>query len=208
MMTHSGVTIAPSEPFQSCLGLQRLGFDILVATFTRYIYSHTHHFSLSTSRFPRYPSRMSAHQDFVPNNEKYVSSFHEGHLPLPPSKRLVVGDWHAWFHVHILLILIYSRCSDRVRHWFSLWFVKHNISRPASQLGINLGEAHVIRNAGGSAYVLEASQNTPKIDIFLQQPRGIAKHRDFSAFTWHSRSCRFSPHGLWNAYLHQWTPSG
>ena len=40
-----------------------------------------------------------------------------------------------------------------------------NISRPASQLGINLGEAHVIRNAGGSAYVFKATQNTLKFDF-------------------------------------------
>lgn len=43
------------------------------------------------------------------------------------------------------------------------------ISRPASQLGIKLGEAHVVRKAGGPAYVLEASQNTAKFDFFLQR---------------------------------------
>ncbi|CAA7259954.1 unnamed protein product [Cyclocybe aegerita] len=64
---------------------------------------------------------MSAHQDFIPGNELYVSTFDKGHLPLPPSKKVAVVT-----------------CMDaRIE--------------PATQLGINLGEAHVIRNAGGSA---------------------------------------------------------
>ncbi|KAF9458335.1 carbonic anhydrase [Collybia nuda] len=64
---------------------------------------------------------MAAHLDFVKHNEKYVSSFDKGHLPLPPSKKCIIVT-----------------CIDaRVE--------------PASQLGIQLGEAHVIRNAGGLA---------------------------------------------------------
>ncbi|KIM40759.1 hypothetical protein M413DRAFT_446145 [Hebeloma cylindrosporum] len=63
---------------------------------------------------------MSVHREFVPNNEKYVSSFDKGHLALPPARHLTVVT-----------------CMDaRIE--------------PASQLGINLGDAHVIRNAGGS----------------------------------------------------------
>ncbi|KAF9455021.1 carbonic anhydrase, partial [Macrolepiota fuliginosa MF-IS2] len=64
---------------------------------------------------------MSAHKDFVPGNENYVSTFNKGHLALPPAKKLIVVT-----------------CMDaRVE--------------PASQLGIELGDAHVIRNAGGAA---------------------------------------------------------
>ncbi|KAF8203136.1 carbonic anhydrase [Pholiota molesta] len=64
---------------------------------------------------------MSHHQTFASLNENYVASYDKGHLPLPPSKRLAVVT-----------------CMDaRID--------------PVSQLGINLGEAHVIRNAGGLA---------------------------------------------------------
>ncbi|KAF8973688.1 carbonic anhydrase [Flammula alnicola] len=64
---------------------------------------------------------MSVHQHFVSLNENYVSSFNKGDLPMPPSKKVAVVT-----------------CMDaRIE--------------PASQLGINLGEAHVIRNAGGLA---------------------------------------------------------
>ncbi|KAF9474086.1 carbonic anhydrase [Pholiota conissans] len=64
---------------------------------------------------------MSYHQSFTSLNHNYVASFDKGHLPLPPSKHVAVVT-----------------CMDaRVE--------------PASQLGINLGEAHVIRNAGGRA---------------------------------------------------------
>ncbi|KDR85306.1 hypothetical protein GALMADRAFT_234092 [Galerina marginata CBS 339.88] len=64
---------------------------------------------------------MAAHQNFIPSNNSYASSFDKGHLPLPPSKQLIVVS-----------------CMDARLE-------------PASQLGIGLGEAHVIRNAGGSA---------------------------------------------------------
>ncbi|TFK36814.1 carbonic anhydrase [Crucibulum laeve] len=64
---------------------------------------------------------MSAHEAYASNNEKYASTFDKGGLPLPPSKQVAVVT-----------------CMDaRID--------------PAAQLGINLGEAHVIRNAGGSA---------------------------------------------------------
>ncbi|KAJ8457468.1 hypothetical protein ONZ45_g18301 [Pleurotus djamor] len=59
--------------------------------------------------------------DFAKNNEQYAATFDKGHLPLPPSKKI-----------------IFVTCMDaRVE--------------PAGQLGIGLGEAHVIRNAGGLA---------------------------------------------------------
>ncbi|PFH54768.1 hypothetical protein AMATHDRAFT_78373 [Amanita thiersii Skay4041] len=58
---------------------------------------------------------------FPTNNASYVTSFNQGHLALPPAKKYIVVT-----------------CMDaRIE--------------PASQLGINLGDAHVIRNAGGRA---------------------------------------------------------
>ncbi|KAF8975805.1 carbonic anhydrase, partial [Cyathus striatus] len=64
---------------------------------------------------------MSAQQEFLKKNEAYVAAFDKGHLSLPPSKKLTVVT-----------------CMDaRID--------------PAASLGIELGEAHVIRNAGGSA---------------------------------------------------------
>ncbi|KIY70845.1 carbonic anhydrase [Cylindrobasidium torrendii FP15055 ss-10] len=58
---------------------------------------------------------------FTDNNNVYASKFDKGHLPLPPANKLAVVT-----------------CMDaRID--------------PAASLGINLGEAHVIRNAGGRA---------------------------------------------------------
>ncbi|KAL1739812.1 carbonic anhydrase, partial [Schizophyllum fasciatum] len=64
---------------------------------------------------------MSVSETYAQNNEKYASAFDKGSLPMPPAK-------------HVAIVT----CMDaRVE--------------PASQLGINLGDAHVIRNAGGRA---------------------------------------------------------
>ncbi|PPQ64739.1 hypothetical protein CVT26_002683 [Gymnopilus dilepis] len=82
---------------------------------------------------------MPSHETFASLNESYASSFDKGNLPLPPSKQLIVGMRAPPASV----LLSYD---DSLMHGCSL-----STSRPASQLGINLGEAHVIRNAGGSA---------------------------------------------------------
>ncbi|TRM66209.1 carbonic anhydrase [Schizophyllum amplum] len=64
---------------------------------------------------------MSVFQTYEQNNAAYASDFDKGALPMPPAK-------------HVAIVT----CMDaRVE--------------PASQLGINLGDAHVIRNAGGRA---------------------------------------------------------
>ncbi|KAF8078264.1 carbonic anhydrase [Lyophyllum atratum] len=64
---------------------------------------------------------MSAHQEFRKRNDAYVATFDKGGLALPPAKKYIVVT-----------------CMDaRVE--------------PAGQLGIDLGDAHVIRNAGGCA---------------------------------------------------------
>jgi carbonic anhydrase len=62
---------------------------------------------------------MSATDEYLENNARYVESFDKGDLPLPPSKKVAV-----------------VACMDaRVM--------------PSKILGIEEGEAHVIRNAGG-----------------------------------------------------------
>ena len=64
---------------------------------------------------------MSVVDEFRKANESYASSFQEGDLPMPPAR-----------HVAVLT------CMDARLH-------------PASFLGLGLGDAHVIRNAGGRA---------------------------------------------------------
>lgn len=61
---------------------------------------------------------MSATEDLLANNAGYVATFSQGSLPLPPAKRLVV-----------------LACMDARLD-------------PAKALGLNEGDAHVIRNAG------------------------------------------------------------
>jgi carbonic anhydrase len=64
---------------------------------------------------------MSVAQEFQKANHAYASSFNKGDLPMPPAR-----------HVAVLT------CMDARLH-------------PASFLGLELGDAHVIRNAGGRA---------------------------------------------------------
>ncbi|PBK74080.1 carbonic anhydrase [Armillaria solidipes] len=62
---------------------------------------------------------MSTPQGLIKGNEKYAATFNKGDLPMPPSKKLIVVT-----------------CMDARLD-------------PAASLGIDLGEAHIIRNAGG-----------------------------------------------------------
>ncbi|KAI0651532.1 carbonic anhydrase [Trametes meyenii] len=65
---------------------------------------------------------MSAYKDFAKANNEYVAGFgNKGELPLPPSKKLLIVT-----------------CMD----------ARINVY---GELGIKEGEAHVVRNAGGSA---------------------------------------------------------
>jgi carbonic anhydrase len=63
---------------------------------------------------------MSATDDLLANNEVYAASFDKGDLPLPPAKGVVV-----------------LACMDARLD-------------PARALGLEEGDAHVIRNAGGA----------------------------------------------------------
>jgi carbonic anhydrase len=62
---------------------------------------------------------MTATDDLIRNAEKYAESFDRGHLPLPPAKRVAV-----------------LACMDSRLNVFAV-------------LGLQEGDAHVIRNAGG-----------------------------------------------------------
>ncbi|KND86629.1 Beta-carbonic anhydrase 1 [Tolypocladium ophioglossoides CBS 100239] len=62
---------------------------------------------------------MAASADFEAANDKYAASFDQGHLSLPPARKLAV-----------------VACMDARLD-------------PAKALGLKLGDAHVIRNAGG-----------------------------------------------------------
>jgi carbonic anhydrase len=64
---------------------------------------------------------MSTVQEFLKANEAYAATFQQGNLPMPPAR-----------HVAVLT------CMDARLH-------------PARFLGLELGDAHVIRNAGGRA---------------------------------------------------------
>ena len=63
---------------------------------------------------------MSSTDDLLANNEAYAASFDKGDLPLPPGRKLAV-----------------VACMDARLNVYGL-------------LGLNEGEAHVIRNAGGA----------------------------------------------------------
>lgn len=64
---------------------------------------------------------MSVAQEFQKANEAYASSFNKGDLPMPPAR-----------HVAVLT------CMDARLH-------------PSRFLGLEIGDAHIIRNAGGRA---------------------------------------------------------
>jgi carbonic anhydrase len=64
---------------------------------------------------------MSEAQKFIEANEVYAARFDKGHLPIPPARRVAI-----------------LTCMDaRID--------------PAQILGLEIGDAHVIRNAGGRA---------------------------------------------------------
>jgi carbonic anhydrase len=62
---------------------------------------------------------MGATEDFLRNNQAYAATFDSGHLPTPPRRQVAIVT-----------------CMDSRMDIFAL-------------LGLNNGEAHIIRNAGG-----------------------------------------------------------
>lgn len=79
-------------------------------------------------------------QNLIDSNERYASSFTEGHLALPPAKKYLVG----------MPINVVPRTSITEAHELAVTCMDARID-PKSAFGINLGDAHVIRNAGGNA---------------------------------------------------------
>ena len=86
---------------------------------------------------------MTAATEFAKANETYTQSFGEkASLALPPSRKVIVITYvFALFTLHYLAYGVRDgSCMDaRID--------------PAASLGIKEGEAHIIRNAGGRAYV-------------------------------------------------------
>jgi len=64
---------------------------------------------------------MTTVQEFLKANDAYAATFQKGHLPMPPARRVAV-----------------LTCMDARLH-------------PARFLGLQEGDAHIIRNAGGRA---------------------------------------------------------
>lgn len=79
-----------------------------------------------------------AEVDFKQANESYAANFGDnGKLSIPPSKHLVVVT-----------------CMDARLN-------------PEEFLGLNIGEAHIIRNAGGLAYVPKSRNSYVPLNEFL-----------------------------------------
>src|SRR5258708_5147325 len=103
---------------------------------------------------------MSTVQEFLKANEAYAETFQKGNLPMPPAR-----------HVAILA------CMDARLH-------------PASFLGLNLGDAHVIRNAGG-----RASDDAIRSLVISQQLLGtdtvvVIHHTDCGMLTFSNEDLR------------------
>lgn len=87
----------------------------------------------------------SVQENLVKKNNEYASTFKEGDLALPPAKKYTVGQFSS----------IYPKLAklSAVTLVILTWIVTCMDARidPASAYGIPLGDAHIIRNAGGSA---------------------------------------------------------
>jgi carbonic anhydrase len=97
-----------------------------------------------------------AETTFPKHNEEYVSKYDQGHLELPPAKKVLIGEHLICYSdATILTYRALVTCMDaRIEYamflsWFRLF--SHHSTSPYSALGLKLGEAHVVRNAGGIA---------------------------------------------------------
>lgn len=99
---------------------------------------------------------MSATDDFVRNNQAYAAEFDSGHLPTPPRKQVTVVT-----------------CMDSRMDIFAM-------------LGLNNGEAHIIRNAGGvvtddvirSLAISQRKLNTREIVVIKHTQCGMLTFTD------------------------------
>src|SRR5437762_10184947 len=103
---------------------------------------------------------MSVAQEFQKANDAYASTFSKGDLPMPPAR-----------HVAVLT------CMDARLH-------------PSRFLGLELGDAHVIRNAGG-----RASEDAIRSLVISQQLLGtntvvVIHHTDCGMLTFSNADLR------------------
>jgi len=103
---------------------------------------------------------MTAIEDFLKANESYAATFQKGDLPMPPAR-----------HVAVLT------CMDARLH-------------PARFLGLDEGDAHVIRNAGG-----RASEDAIRSLVISQQLLGtntvlVIHHTDCGMVTFSNEDLR------------------
>lgn len=76
-------------------------------------------------------------QNLTTKNEQYASSFTQGHLALPPAKKYLVAQQTSIILSEVTDIPPVTCMDARID--------------PAAAFGIDLGDAHVIRNAGGQS---------------------------------------------------------
>ncbi|KAA8576255.1 hypothetical protein EYC84_006401 [Monilinia fructicola] len=78
----------------------------------------------------------SIQKNLIESNKVYAANFTQGHLALPPAKKYAVGTYHPQYLIRSNTPQV--TCMDaRID--------------PSAAFGIALGDAHIIRNAGGSA---------------------------------------------------------
>ena len=100
---------------------------------------------------------MPVHNDFVAKNAPYVATFGEkAALPLKPGKKLAIGKFISIIRIDLLDSPTISSdlhgCTYQVRfRRFCSLFRLTLLFSVYAELGIHEGDAHIIRNAGGSA---------------------------------------------------------
>ena len=102
---------------------------------------------------------MSVAKEFEAANANYVASFTKGDLQLPPQRYVVCHSSHTSHMLYsVYLIMFDQKSSSRCLHGCSPWCVIMALLvllrvlidiDPARALGLEEGDAHVIRNAGG-----------------------------------------------------------
>ena len=123
-----------------------------------------------------------------------VKGLHCQYVSYANSGRFLPNEWyHRQWSV---------TCIDARVEWAKSWspsFITLSFSRthrPASQLGIGLGEAHAIRNAGGSTHVLDTSFFRLTYLYFSLQCGCLTLHHHFATAPWNTGDSRRSSYRL------------
>ena len=107
---------------------------------------------------------MPVYEQLPINSAAYAATFTKGDLPLPPAKKITVGAFPSSFAPVPCPSLVQSPAWMLVSSAY-IQARRDNLLictlRPAGQLGIDLGDAHIIRNAGGSASVSRPMTSPP-----------------------------------------------